>query len=41
MSARSNDELFVVDREAREELPDPMENLTHKKKAILERIMKR
>ncbi|KAF8381073.1 hypothetical protein PRIPAC_70215 [Pristionchus pacificus] len=41
VSARSNDELFVVDREAREELPDPMENLTHKKKAILERIMKR
>ncbi|GMR59905.1 hypothetical protein PMAYCL1PPCAC_30100, partial [Pristionchus mayeri] len=38
---RTDDELFVVDREAREDVPDPMENLTLKKKGMLERIMKR
>ncbi|GMS81469.1 hypothetical protein PENTCL1PPCAC_3644, partial [Pristionchus entomophagus] len=41
VAQRADDELFVVDREAREDAPDPMENLTHKKKGILERIMKR
>ncbi|GMT11550.1 hypothetical protein PFISCL1PPCAC_2847, partial [Pristionchus fissidentatus] len=39
VSMRTDDELFVVDREARE--PDPRENLTQKKKGMLDRILKR